>query len=189
MTLSTEHGFPHWVAMGTILRGGALVERGQGEEGIAQMRQGIAGHLATGAELVQPYFLALLAEGYGKVGQIEEGLTVLAAALDLVNKNGERFYEAELYRLKGELMLMQAVGAGFKPAPTETCFRQAIDIAHRQIAKSLELRAAMSLCRLLQRQGEREEAQQMLAQIYGWFTEGFDTADLKEAKALLEEIQ
>jgi len=135
------------------------------------MRQGIAGHRATGAELVQPYFLALLAEGYGKVGQIEEGLTVLAAALDLVNKNGERFYEAELYRLKGELMLMQAV-----------------DIARQQSAKSLELRAVMSLSRLLQKQRKQEEARQILAEIYGWFTEGFDTTDLKEAKALLEEL-
>lgn len=125
------------------------------------------------------------------MGQIEEGLTVLAAALDLVNKNGERFYEAELYRLKGELMLMQAVGAGLKPTPTEeaeTCFRQAVDIARQQSAKSLELRAVMSLSRLLQKQRKQEEARQILAEIYGWFTEGFDTTDLKEAKALLEEL-
>ncbi len=186
MTLSTEHGFPHWVAMGTILRGGALAEQGQGEEGIAQMHQGLAAWRATGAELVRPYFLALLAEASGKVGQIEDGLTVLAEALSVINISGERFYEGEIYRLKGELALALSQK---NQAEAETCFRQAVDIARQQSAKSLELRAAMSLCRLLQRQGEREEAQQMLAQIYGWFTEGFDTADLKEAKALLEEIQ
>src|SRR3990172_11917413 len=192
MTLSTEHGFPHWVAMGTILRGGALAEQGQGEEGIAQMRQGLAAWRATGAELVRPYFLALLAEASGKVGQVEEGLTVLAEAVSVVNKSGERFYEAEIYRLKGEIALMQAVGAGLKPTPTEeaeTCFRQAVDIARQKSAKSLELRAVMSLSRLLQKQRKQEEARQILAEIYGWFTEGFDTADLKEAKTLLEEIQ
>jgi len=191
MTLSREQDFAFYLAMGTILRGWALVERGQGEEGIAQMRQGIAGHRATGAELVQSYFLTLLAEGYGKVGQIEVGLTVLAEALSVVNRIGERFYGAEIYRLKGEIVLMQAVEVGLKPTPTEeaeTCFRQAVDIARQQSAKSLELRAVMSLSRLLQKQRKQEEARQILAEIYGWFTEGFDTTDLKEAKALLEEL-
>ena len=186
MTLSREQDFAFYLAMGTILRGWALSEQGQGKEGIARMRQGIAAHRATGAELVQSYFLALLAEGYGKVGQIEEGLTVLAEALDVVNKNGERFYEAELYRQKGEFVLALS---GENRSEAETYFRQAIDIASQQSAKSLELRAVMSLSRLLQKQGNKQEARRILANIYSWFTEGFDTADLKEAKALLEEIR
>ena len=108
IALSTEQGFPHWLASGTILRGWALAVQGQGEEGIAQMRQGLDAFRATGAELSQSYFLALLAEAYGKVGQAEEGLTVLAEALATVEKTGERFYEAELYRLNGELTLAQS---------------------------------------------------------------------------------
>src|SRR3990172_8041260 len=196
ITLSTERGFEFFLEMGTILQGWALAGQGQREEGIEQMRQGLASWQATGAELYRSYWLALLAEAYGKAGQTEEGLTVLAEALAVVNKNSERFYEAELYRLKGELLLMQAVGAGSIPdefvgdAPTEaeTCFRQAIDIARCQSAKSLELRAVISLSHLLQKQGKKKEARRMLAEIYGWFTEGFDTRDLKEAKALLDEL-
>ena len=164
-----------------------------------QIRQGLAAYQATGAESARPYFLALLAEAHGKVGQTGEGLTVLAAALDLVNKTGERFYEAELYRLKGELTLRmgeretgrkgEQEKVAHSPTPPfslsspEECFRQAIEIAQRQSAKSLELRAVMSLSRLWQRQGKKDETRQMLVEIYGWFTEGFDTADLQEAKA------
>jgi predicted ATPase len=185
ITLSTEQGFPFWVAMGTILPGWALAEQGQEEEGMAQMRQGLAAYQTTGAELSRPYFLALLAEAYGKVGQAEEGLTILAEALAVTNKTGERFYEAELHRLKGELVL--ALSAE-NQAEAETCFRQVIDIAHCQNTKSLELRVVMSLSRLWQEQGKKKEARQILAEIYGWFTEGFDTADLKEAKVLLEEL-
>ncbi|MBI3330144.1 MAG: hypothetical protein HYZ81_25980 [Nitrospinae bacterium] len=115
----------------------------------------------------------------------------MAEALAAVHKTRARYCEAELYRLKGELLQQQTVGAGLKPAPTEeaeTCFRQALDVARRQGAKSLELRAAMSLSRLWQCQGRRDEARQLLAEVYGWFTEGFDTPDLQEAKALLEEL-
>jgi predicted ATPase len=185
MTLSTEQGFPFWLAMGTILRGGALAEQGQATDGITQMRQGLAVFQATGAEVGRPYFLALLAEAYGRGGQVEEGLCALAEALAAVEKTGERFYEAELHRLTGELLLARAVA---NQVEAEACFRQALDIARRQSAKSLELRAAMSLSRLWQHQGERDEARQLLPEIYGWFTEGFDTADLQEAKALLDEL-
>jgi predicted ATPase len=191
MTLSTEQGFALLLAMGTILRGWALAEQGQGEEGITQMRQGLASWWATGAEMRRSCDPALLAEAYGKVGQAEEGLTVLAEALSAVEKTGERFYEAELYRLKGQLTLQQS---GVRSPESgvqkeaEGCFRRAIEIARHQSAKSLELRAVMSLSRLWQSQGKKEEARQMLAEIYGWFTEGFDTADLQEAKALLEEL-
>ena len=173
------------MAWGTIFRGWALAKQGEGEEGTAQIRQGLAAHRATEADLARPYFLALLAEAYGGIGKAEEGLTVLAEALDVVNKNWERFYEAELYRLKGELLLARSPE---NQADAEPCFRKAIEVARWQSAKSLELRTVMSLSRLWQRQGKREEARQMLSVIYGWFTEGFETADLKEAKALLEEL-
>src|SRR4030095_4000200 len=121
---------------------------------------------------------------YGKVGQAGEGLTVLAEALALVEKKEERWYEAELYRLKGELTLQQAN----VQREAEECFHKAIEIARRQQAKSLELRAVMSLSRLWQQQGKQKEAHALLAEIYGWFTEGFDTKDLQEAKALLDEL-
>jgi predicted ATPase len=140
---------------------------------------------ATGGEVRRPLFLALLAEAYGGIGQIEEGLHVLAEALTAVEHTGGRFYEAELQRLKGELLRARAAEPDTE---AETCFRQALDVARRQQAKSLELRAAMSLARLWQQQGRRQQAYDLLAPIYGWFTEGFDTADLQEAKALLETL-
>jgi predicted ATPase len=200
ITLSSEQGFPFWAAQGTLFRGWALTEEGRSEEGIIQIRQGLAAWRATGAELVRPYFLALLAEAYGNVGQIEEGLAALADALAQVEETGERFYEAELHRLKGELSLKSAVRSPqstvtnprpLTPDPqgeAEVCFHQAIAIARRQSAKSLELRAVISLSRLWQQQGKRQEAHELLAEIYGWFTEGFDTKDLQEAKTLLEEL-
>ncbi|MBI3799046.1 MAG: AAA family ATPase [Deltaproteobacteria bacterium] len=221
ITLSTEQGFPLWLAWGTGLRGWALAEQGWGEEGIAQMRQSLAANRAIGAELGRTYLLALLAEAYGKAWQTEEGLTVLLEALAAVENTGERDYEAELYRLKGELTLQSEVSSpksqveetlpgrvgiahqnvstaeagtvgGAHPtveAEAEHCFLKAIKIARKQQAKSLELRAVMSLARLWQQQGKQKDAHQMLAEIYGWFTEGFDTADLQEAKALLQELR
>ena len=208
ITLAREHGFPVWLGQGTVLQGWALAEQGQSEEGITQIRQGLATRQAVGAGIFQSYYLALLAEAYGKAGQAEEGLAALAEALTVVDKSGERFYEAELYRLKGQLTLETSLEesrtspkqssqvSSHKPqvpntqwqAEAEACFQKAIEIAQRQQAKSLELRAAMSLARLWQQQDKREEARQLLADIYGWFTEGFDTPDLQEAKTLLEEL-
>jgi predicted ATPase len=185
MTLSTEQRFAFWVVSATVLRGWALAEQGQGAEGIAQIRQGLAAWQAMGEALYQPRFRALLAEIYGNVGQPETGLTVLAEVLADVHNTGLCYCEAELYRLKGELLLQQATGSG---DGAEICFRQALDIAHRQQAKSLELRAATSLAQLWQQQGKRADARELLAPIYGWFTEGFDTADLQEAKALLKAL-
>jgi predicted ATPase len=191
MTLSSEQGFELWLKGGTIYRGWVLIEQGHAEEGIGQIRQGMAGWRATGAEVFRPYNLGLLAEAYGKGGQVEEGVTTVTEALATVDKTGERWCEAELYRLKGELTLQQAsmqrLGAGVQKE-AEECFWKAIEIARRQQAKSLELRAAMSLSRLWQQQGKRHEAHKLLAAIYSWFTEGFDTADLKQAKALLDEL-
>jgi predicted ATPase len=186
MTLSTEQGLVYWCAEGTILRGWALAAQGQDAEGIMQMCQGLATHQATGAELVRPYLLPLLAETYAQGGRADEGLRVLDKALASVHTTGERWWEAEIHRLKGELLL--ALSAE-KYAEAETCFHQARDSARRQEAKALELRAAMSLARLWQQQDRRAEAQALLAPIYGWFTEGFDTADLQEAKAFLAELE
>jgi TOMM system kinase/cyclase fusion protein len=183
IALATDQAFPFWDSWGTVLRGWALAEQGQCAEGIAQLRQGIAAWRATGAALQLPYYLALLVEAYGKAGQAEEGLRVLAEALTAVHKTGERQHEAELYRLKGELLLKQDVP---DEQEAESCLRQAVDVARQQQAKSLELRAAMSLSRLWQYQGKRVRAHDLLAPIYGWFTEGFDTTDLQEAKALLD---
>jgi predicted ATPase len=191
INLSAEQGFPLWLASGTILRGWALAEQGQTAEGMAQIRQGLSDWRATGAEVCLSYLLALLAETYGKVGQVEDGLAVLAEALTTLEQTGERFWEAELYLLKGKLLLQaEAKAEALRQAQDEAekCFWQAIDITRRQEARSLELRAVVSLSRLWQSQGKQVEAKQMLAEIYGWFTEGFETADLQEARTLLEEL-
>jgi predicted ATPase len=189
ITLSTEQGFPSWLAAATILQGWVLAKQGKGEGGIAQMCQGLSAYQDVGSELWRPYFLALLAQAYGEAGQAEEGLTVLAEALTIVERTGERWWEAEVYRVQGELFLQRAAGRGHQAEEeAEACFYQALAIARRQQAKSLELRAAMSLARLWQGQGKHVEARQLLAPIYGWFTEGFDTADLCEAKGLLEAL-
>jgi predicted ATPase len=190
IALCTKQGFPFLLAIGTILQGWALAEQGQEKARIAHMRQGLAAYQATGAGLWRPYSLSLLAQAYQKVGQVKEGLTVLAEALVLVEKSDERWWEAELYRLKGELLLKDEGGRPKEEAEVEAekCFWQAIEVARRQSAKSLELRAVLSLSRLWRQRGKKAEARQMLAEIYGWFTEGFDTADLKEAKVLLEAL-
>ena len=189
--LATEQGFPFMGAWGTFWRGWTLAAQGQEVEGIAHMRQGLAIHRATGAELARPYLLALLAEVYGHVGQTGEGLNIVGEALEAVNKTEEREYEAELYRLKGELSLKSQVQGRQSTieAEAETYFHKAVNIARSQQAKSFELRTATSLARLWQQQGKRDEAQALLAPIYGWFTEGFDTTDLQEAKALLEDLE
>jgi len=166
------------------MRGWALAQQGQAQEGIEQINQGLRAIRATGAELWRPYWLALLAEAHGTMGQPEAGITVLTEALTLADTTGARWYAPELYRLKGVLLLQQSPD---NQAEAETCFHHALDIARSQQAKSLELRAASSMARLWQ-QGRRREAHDLLAPVYGWFTEGFDTADLKDAKALLDAL-
>jgi class 3 adenylate cyclase/predicted ATPase len=199
IALSSEHGFPLWLAMATMLRGWALTRQGQAEEGIAQMRRGLVTWRAIGAELSRPYFFTLLAEAYGRIGQPEEGLSLIAEGLAQVQKNEDRGYEAvDLYHLKGKLTLQQFQVSGSKfqvppntqqvEAEAEACFHQAIAVARRQQAKFPELRAVMSLSRLWQRQGRRKEARQELLKVYSWFTEGFDTSTMKEAKVLLAEL-
>ncbi len=201
MALSSERGFPQFFAVGMMTRGWALALQGQGEEGIAQLHQGLAAFRAAGAELDRPRSLTLLVEAYGKRGQIEEGLTILAEALATAHNTGERWWEAELHRLQGELLLQSnvqgpmsnvekmALGTHSPAREAESCFQQALAIARQQQAKSLELRAATSLSRLWQQQGKRAEARELLTSIYGWFTEGFDTADLQEAKGLLAALE
>jgi predicted ATPase len=171
--------------MGTILHGWGLAAQGQGEMGIAQMRQGLLSSQAAGTKLGQAPVLAQLAEVYWRTGQTAAGLQALTEALAVMDTTGERWWAAETYRLKGELLLQQGVRHA---SGAEKCFQHAIDMARQQHAKSWELRAATSLARLWQDQGKRAEAGALLAPIYGWFTEGFDTADLQEAKALLDEL-
>lgn len=182
--LSTEKGFPYWLALGTVIHGWALIEQGQVEEGLAQVRKGMAGHQAAGNEISLPAQLVILARGLAKVGQVDEAVARLDEALAVVRGNEEVFQEPEIHRLKGECLQMQ----GADEAEVEACFRQAIEVARGQSARSWELRATTSLCRLLQAQGKREEARRMLAEIYGWFSEGFDTRDLQEAQVLLESL-
>jgi predicted ATPase len=185
VALSTEQGFPQWAAMGTSLRGWALAMQGGGEEGIAQVRQGIAAWRATGAATFVPYFCTVLMDVSDHLGHPEDGLQALAEAHTLVEQHEERWWEAEIYRLRGVLLLRQP---GMQQAEAEAWSQRALDVARRQEAKALELRAAMSLSWLWQQQGKRQEAYDLLAPIYHWFTEGFDTADLQDARALLAEL-
>jgi predicted ATPase len=183
--LAKEQGFPDWMAFCAILRGWALAHQGQVQTGIEQLHQGVRAHNATGAQILRPYWLALLAKAQESLGEPEAGLTVLTEALKRVDTTGEQWFESELYRLKGALLLQQSSD---NSTEAESCFHHAISIAQSQQAKSLELRAATSLARLRQQQGKRQEAHDLLAPVYGWFTEGFDTADLQEAKALLDAL-
>jgi class 3 adenylate cyclase/predicted ATPase len=185
MTLATDHELGHWLGQSTILYGWAVAAQGQREAGLASLRQGLTAMDATGSELLRPYYLALLAALYGESAHPAAGQALVAEAWALVDKNGERWYAAELHRLQGALLLHQGTPAVHQ---AEQCFQQALDVARRQQAKAWELRAAMSLSRLWQQQGQQAEARALLAPIYGWFSEGFDTADLQEAKALLEEL-
>jgi predicted ATPase len=185
VALSTEKGFPFWVATGTGLRGWALAMQGQGEEGMTQIRQGIAAWRATGATLGVPLLCAFLAEVSDHMGHPQEGIQALAEAHTLVEQHKERWWAAEICRLRGVLLLRQPETP---QAEAEAWLQRALDVARHQEAKALELRAAMSLARLWQQQGKQAEAHELLAPVYGWFTEGFDTADLQEAKALLEAL-
>jgi predicted ATPase len=182
--LSTEYGLQLWIAVMPIFQGWVLAEQGRPREGIAQILQGMAATEATGNQCWHIHHLAMLAEAYVKAGQIEDGLAALVNGLTVMEKTGERFCEAELHRLMGEFLLMK----GANDAEAEGYYQKALDVSQRQNAKSLELRATMSLARLWQKQGKEEEAYKRLAEIYDWFTEGFDTQDLKDAKALLEEL-
>ena len=182
LSLATSHGFPLFMGFGTYWHGWALAMQSQGEKGLPQIHQGMTTIMATGQTLTQPLCLASLAEAAGRVGPVDEGLRLLARALSAFESTGRGDMVAEAYRLQGEFLLRQAAPDA---AQAEANFQQALAIARRQQAKSWELRAAVSLSRLWQQQGKQDEGQQLLAPLYSWFSEGFDTADLQEAKALL----
>jgi class 3 adenylate cyclase/predicted ATPase len=185
MALSTEHGLTDYLAWATVQRGWAIAEQGRHEEGIAQIKGGLATCRATGVRLLQPYFLCLLADACMNWDRVDDGLDALTEAMAAADERGTRAFGAEMHRLKGELLLRQNDS---NTAEAQSCYERAIEIARRQNGKSLELRATVSLTRLLASQGRRDEARAMLAEIYGWFIEGFDTADLKDAEALLDEL-
>ena len=188
MALATEYGCVDCLHQGMMLHGWACVLQGQHQDGMAEIHQGLDGYRASGQTMDRPYYLALLAEAYGCQGQAEAGLAALAEALRMVGAMPGYLYEAALYQLQGALL---QTGPLDRPGVTQTpeaCFQQALTIARRQQAKAWELRAAISLSHLWQQQGKRAEAYALLAPIYDWFTEGFDTADLQEARTLLEEL-
>ncbi len=183
VAVATEQGFPFWRAVGTIYRGWVKVKNGDVTEGISLLRSGSSAYRATGAEMWMPHYIALLAGACEIAGQVEEAVTLLDDALQIVERTGERWLAAELNRHKGQLLLRQ----GHSEA-AEELYRKALSIAVEQEAKLWELRAAASLARLRRDQGRHAEARDLLAPVYGWFTEGFDTPDLKEAKALLDHL-
>jgi predicted ATPase len=182
--LAADQGLLIHLAAASVLRGWALVESGRSEEGMAEIRQGLATGEPTRAHL-RAHSLALLAEAWGKEGNFTEGLAELAKAFTLVEKTGIRSFEPELHRLKGEFLLALHPE---NPADAEACFRQAVAMARHQQAKALELRATMSQARLWQRQGRRDEARDALAAVYGTYTEGFTTPDLVDAAAQLDHL-
>jgi predicted ATPase len=184
-TLAGEQGFPHFLGATKVMRGWVLAETDDAEAGLAQIREGLAAWKATGAGFCVPYFLGLQAQAHARAGQVEEGLDRLMEALTLADKTGEHGLEAELHRLRSELLQMVP---GYDPATVEESFRRAMTVAHSQGARLWELRAAMSMARLWRDQGKPQQARELLAPVFGWFTEGFDTRDLKEAKALLDEL-
>lgn len=185
LTLSTEHGFQFWIGWDTVMQCWAQAGEAPDGEVLGKMRDGLEAWLATGSGLGRPYFLALLAEVNGLAETTEDGLNLLTEALDVAGQTGERWWEAELLRMKGELLLCRN---GTRDDEVEQCFHEAIDLARQQQTKALELRAAVSLARLWQNRGKPEKGRQTLSQVYNWFTEGHDSADLKEAQALLEEL-
>jgi len=185
VALASEHGFPYWAAFGRILQGWAVAQQGQATTGIAHIRDGLAASEATGTRVRAPLFLTLLAEALALAGKVEEGLATLDDALAKAVASGERGWDAEIHRLRGELTGRLPYP---DPAKAEKSFRNALAIAREQGTRGYELRAATSLARLWRERGRLTEARDLLAPLYGWFTEGFDTADLKEAKALLDEL-
>jgi len=191
VALSSEQGFPSYLGWGGVVLGWTMAEQGHLEEGIAQIHHGLSDYEATGAVLGRPGLLALLADAYGKAGQASAGLDRVAEALALAEKTGEHVDDAKLYRLKGDLLLRQSNEGRSPPTghdEAEACFHKAIEVARAQGAKALELQAALSLARLWQQQGKSDAARNVLAEIHGSFTEGFDLADWKQAKAMLDDL-
>jgi predicted ATPase len=192
--LATAHGFPFYIALGKIVWGKTRVAQGQGQEGATRIRQGLAAWHTTGTKLLQPWALAMLAESYAHLRQPAAGLTALAETHAFMDTTREEFYAAEIARLQGELLLQAGnqepdIGLDMPSTAAAECyFQHALEVARSRQARWWELRAAVSLARLWQQQGKRAEAYKLLAPVYDWFTEGFDMADLQEARALLEAL-
>jgi predicted ATPase len=185
-----EHGFGLLLTAGVIQRGWLLAERGQREEGLAQMQEGLARHREIGAVVLVPAFMAVMAELHQKLGRPAEALSTVTEALRVAQQSGQHYWESELYRLIGVLTLQVAASPGRDATSTaESHFLRAIEIARRQKAKWLELRAATSLTRLWASQDKAREAHALLSGVHAWFTEGRDIADLREAKSLLDELE
>ncbi len=185
ITLCTEENVTQYLPTGTMFRGWALTAEGQARTGIQTLLQGLEATKTIGSNRHLPFCFYLLADAYHKAGQVSEGLQALDDALEWIRRTGEQRWESVVRRLKGELLLRQSVN----DLEAEAFFREALELARRQQVKSLELRATTSLSRLWQAQGKRNQARDLLAPVYDWFTEGFDTADLKDAKAVLESIR
>jgi predicted ATPase len=183
LALATEHGFPMFQVLASVVRGWCVASLGKPDEGIKQLQECVMQWRSFGAEVGIPLFLTFLADAYGKAGRSEEGLKQIAEAARSIEVRRERVYEAEMHRIQGELFRSMK-----KVSAAEASFREAITVARRQSAKLFELRSAMSMARLWCDQGKREEDRELLAPVYGWFTEGFDTRDLKEAKTLLDAL-
>jgi predicted ATPase len=183
---ATAQGFPYWRTLGSALKGWLLDQRGESELGIRLYEEGLHGYRATGSRLGLSWLLGLKGELLAKVGRIDEGLIAIEEALSHVNETDERYYEAEAHRLKGELLLRRG-GAGALAA-AEPSFQKSLEVARSQQAKAWELRAATSLARLRASQGRSAEGLKVLGDVYDWFTEGFDTPDLKDARRLLDEL-
>jgi predicted ATPase len=183
MALATEQGFPHWRAQGAIYGGWVKVKNGNVTEGMTLLRSGTTAYRASGAELLVPHYFALMAAACELVGKVEESLSLLDASLQVVESTGERWFAAELNRLKGQLLLRQ----GYSDA-AEELYQKALGIAQEQEAKLWELRAALSMARLWRDRGQRHQARDLLAPVYGWFTEGFGKLDVEEAKAFLDTL-
>ena len=188
--LAEDKGFLFFVGVGIFKLGWVSVRQGRAEEGLTKLHQALGLYGATGVRFTLTDLLGSLAEAYGMAGDIEKGLEFMSQALAEVERGGERYYEAELYRLKGELLLRKAEknGRTILEKEAEACFQKSLALARGQMAKSFELRTAISLGRLLIKQGKKRAAKKLLKAIYGWFTEGFDAPDLKEAKSLIEEL-
>jgi predicted ATPase len=186
LALASEQGFAYWAGCATVIEGWLLADQGSAPEGITRIRQGIAAYRATGAAHLDPYFLGLLAQAQRRRGELPEAEGTVAEALDMARRTGEGYYEAELLRLRGELLLARHPS---DPLTAEQCLVEALNTARQQQATMWELRAAATLAQHRRDQGRTREARDLLAPVYGWFTEGFDTPDLRDAKALLDGLR
>jgi predicted ATPase len=185
IVLAEEKGAPYWKATGTVLRGGLFAVFGKASDAVLAITSGITSHRSTGATLNEPWHLAHLAIAYAELGQLDDARRCIEDAIEKVERSKEKWCEAEVHRIAGEVALKSPAQDTEK---TEKYFDRALDVARQQQTKSWELRAAMSMARLWRDQGKLQQARELLAPVYGWFTEGFDTLDLKDAKTLLDEL-